>query len=129
MHHLHANKFEAFHLEPLDDLSNDAPLHTIGLDGDEGAFGQVGHDSATEQRKQNGLSSKHQVEFVKKNITHGGWWHLALSALGPASEGADPIAWRAQRRQTAQVSVALTGSPQSHHCGIHRKARPQERFI
>lgn len=59
VHHLHADKFEAFHLEPLDDLSNDAPLHTIGLDGDEGALCQGGHDSAMEQRKQNGLRNHH----------------------------------------------------------------------
>lgn len=54
MEQLHAHKFEAFHLEPLDDLSNDAPLHTIGLDGNEGAFLKLRHDSETKQKTKTG---------------------------------------------------------------------------
>ncbi len=49
MEHLHAHQFEALHLKPLDDLSNDAPLHAIGLDGKKGALLQLGHDSETKQ--------------------------------------------------------------------------------
>lgn len=43
--HLHAHKFEAFCLESLDDLSNDAPLHSLGLHGNEGTLIQGRHDS------------------------------------------------------------------------------------
>lgn len=50
LNHLHAHKFEAFHLESLDDLSNDAPLHAIGLDGNEGTLILGSHDSETKQR-------------------------------------------------------------------------------
>lgn len=49
MEHLHADKFEAFLLEPLDDLSDDTPLHAIGLDGKKGALFQISHDSETEK--------------------------------------------------------------------------------
>lgn len=50
MEHLHAHEFEAFHLKPLDDVSNDAPLHAIGLDGKKGALLQLGHDSETKKK-------------------------------------------------------------------------------
>ncbi len=50
MEHLHAHKFEAFHLEPLDDLSDDASLHPIWLDGEEGALLQFSHFSETKQK-------------------------------------------------------------------------------
>lgn len=43
--HLHAHKFEAFCLESLDDLSNDASLHSLGLHGNEGTLIQGRHDS------------------------------------------------------------------------------------
>lgn len=48
LNHLHAHKFEAFHLKSLDDLSNEAPLHTIGLDSNEGSLRR--HDSETKQK-------------------------------------------------------------------------------
>lgn len=51
MHHLHADKFEAFRLKPLDDLSNDSPLHTIRLDGNEGALFLFSHDSVKEEKE------------------------------------------------------------------------------
>lgn len=50
MHHLHAHKFEAFHFKPLDDLSNDSPLHTIRLDGNKGALLLFSHDSVKEEK-------------------------------------------------------------------------------
>lgn len=46
--HLHAHKFEAFHLESLDDLSNEAPLDAIRLDGNEGTLRDSRHDSETD---------------------------------------------------------------------------------
>lgn len=49
-HQLHADEFEAFRLKPLDDLADEAPLHTVGLDGDEGAFFLASHSS--EEREQ-----------------------------------------------------------------------------
>lgn len=49
--HLHAHEFEAFHLEPLDDLADDAPLHAIGLDGNEGTLELGSHDSETKRFK------------------------------------------------------------------------------
>lgn len=49
-HHLHADELEALRLEPLDDVSDDAPLHAIGLDGDESAL-YLGIHSSEETRK------------------------------------------------------------------------------
>lgn len=67
MEHLHANEFEAFHLKPLDDLSDDAPLHAIGLDGDECALQLfVGHDSETKQKKKKGDEGR-----IKYNLQRG----------------------------------------------------------
>lgn len=50
MQHLHPNKFEALLFKPLDDLSDDASLHAIRLDGNECAFLQIGHDSEREKQ-------------------------------------------------------------------------------
>lgn len=50
MEHLQAHQFEAFHLEPLDDVSDDAPLNAVRLDGEECALLQLGHDSEKQQR-------------------------------------------------------------------------------
>ena len=61
MEHLHAHKFEALHLKPLDDLSNDAPLYTIGLDSKECTLLQLGHDSENnvgEKKKKGGIKTK-----------------------------------------------------------------------
>lgn len=44
-HQLHADEFEAFRLEPLDDLADEASLHAVGLDGDEGALFLGSHSS------------------------------------------------------------------------------------
>lgn len=51
LNHLHAHEFEAFHLESLDDLANDASLDAVGLDGDEGPLFQVRHDSEIKIKK------------------------------------------------------------------------------
>lgn len=51
MNHLHGHQFEAFLFEPLDDLSNQAPLDTVGLDGNEGALLLVSHDSVRNQKE------------------------------------------------------------------------------
>lgn len=107
MLHLHAHKFEAFLLEPLDDFSNDASLHTIGLDGDEGTL--LGHDSETKQKKRDEGKVKCSLQEEQAwRITHAFWLHLAQSAVGPAAEGPEPIAQRAHRRHTTRVTVDLT---------------------
>lgn len=51
MQHLHADQFETFCLEPLDDIADDAPLHSIRLDGNEGAFLKLSHDSENKTGK------------------------------------------------------------------------------
>lgn len=92
LNHLHPHKFEAFHLESLDDLSDDAPLHAIGLDGNEGAL-FLSHDSETKQRfkeKKKDRSKKESLQL--QGITHRSRWHLAQAAVGSAAEGPDPIA-------------------------------------
>ena len=43
MNHLQAHKFGALSLKPLDDISNEAPLHSIGLDGNKGTLLILGH--------------------------------------------------------------------------------------
>lgn len=64
MDHLHAHQLEALHLKPLDDLTNDAPLHAIRLDGDECTFLQLSHDSETKQRM---VESSRRPECCGKN--------------------------------------------------------------
>lgn len=90
--HLHAHKFEAFHLESLEDLSNDASLHTVGLDGNEGTLIQVIHDSEIKQRLKTRFIMKQKKTLRLQQITHGSFWHLAQAAVGSAAEGPDPIA-------------------------------------
>lgn len=103
--HLHAHKFEAFHLESLDDLSNDASLHTIGLDGNEGTL--ISHDSEIKQRLKTRFSMKQKEILRLQQITHGSFWHLAQAAVGSAAEGPDPIAQRSQTELTC-VNVEPT---------------------
>lgn len=50
----------------------------------------------------------------RTTATHAGRWHLAQSAVGPASEGADPIAHKPGECHTDGIS-AITD-----HCGAHR---------
>ncbi len=38
MHEFHGDEFEALLLEPLDDVADEATMHSIGLDHDEGAL-------------------------------------------------------------------------------------------
>lgn len=54
MEHLHAHQFEALGLKPLNDLSDDAALHTIRLDGNERALLQISHDSKNTAGKKEG---------------------------------------------------------------------------
>jgi len=60
MEQLHAHKFEAFNLKPFDDLSDDAPLYTIRLNGKESALLQLSHDSETEQVKNSNRDKKNK---------------------------------------------------------------------
>lgn len=81
MLHLHGHKFEAFGLKPLDDLSNDAPLHTIGLDGNECALLLLGHDSTTKAEKgkkktDEGNTSLQEEHKAEESLTAlGRIWH------------------------------------------------------
>lgn len=105
--HLHAHKFEAFHLESLEDLSNDASLHTVRLDGNEGTLFQVSHDSEIKQRLKTRFIMKQKETLQLQQITHGSFWHLAQAAVGSAAEGPDPIAQRSQTERTC-VNVEPT---------------------
>lgn len=49
----------------------------------------------------------------QRTATHAGRWHLAQLAVGPASEGADPIAHN-------PGECHIDGLARSHHCGAHR---------
>lgn len=80
MEHLQAHQLEAFDLEPLDDLSDDAPLHAVGLDGQEGALLQLSHDSETKQRKQRD-EGKEQNHLQENTRTHS----LLCVAVGAVS--------------------------------------------
>ena len=57
MNHLQAHKFEALSLKPLDDISNEAPLHSIGLDGNKGTLLILGHDSGNKAEGKKGLKT------------------------------------------------------------------------
>lgn len=109
MEHLHAHQLEAFGLKPLDDLSNDAPLHTIRLDGNKGALLQISHDSKNAARKKDedkqwsaacSRSSKPETSLTRLCcICHSWRWGWPPRA---------PTPLHSQRIDyTAQVIVAL----------------------
>lgn len=103
--HLHAHKFEAFHLKSLEDLSNNASLHTVRLDGNEGSL--ISHDSEIKQRLKTRFIIKQKETLRLQQITYGSFWHLAQAAAGSAAEGPDPIAQRSQTERTG-VNVEPT---------------------
>lgn len=87
LEHLHAHKFEAFHLEPLDDLSNEAPLHTVGLDGNEGTL-QFSHVSEIKQMGRMKVKYN-QVDAAKETLPPPPPIYSRLSvAFGTVSCGA-----------------------------------------
>lgn len=131
LNHLHSHKFEAFHLKSLDDLSNEAPLHTIGLDGNEGTLRLGRHDSETKQRLKLKALKNTNVAALQKltdqsDIWHRQQWGRLLRAPTPLQREARPhTLHRSMLRQQCQHRTCGTttrfwphpqGFNQHFHC-------------